>query len=93
MTGSRPFCADCPDHEACASGWPCHVVKQTCDATGPESGVPCILPSGAAGHRLGQHEAHHSNGVPGHKAVWRVSPAERLSWGSGVSTPAVRRRA
>lgn len=24
---STPFCADCPDHEACGQGAPCEVVK------------------------------------------------------------------
>lgn len=23
-----PFCPDCPDHEACATGWPCWMVKE-----------------------------------------------------------------
>lgn len=23
------FCSDCPDHEACATAWPCDVVKAT----------------------------------------------------------------
>lgn len=25
---SEPFCHDCPDHEACATGWPCAEVKR-----------------------------------------------------------------
>jgi hypothetical protein len=24
---SDEFCKDCPDHEACCTGWPCTVVK------------------------------------------------------------------
>lgn len=27
MSPSEPFCEDCPDHEACATGWPCDKVK------------------------------------------------------------------
>lgn len=24
----KGFCDDCPDHEACATGWPCWKVKE-----------------------------------------------------------------
>lgn len=26
MSGERPFCKGCPDHEACGQGYPCWVV-------------------------------------------------------------------
>ncbi|MGZ4516410.1 MAG: hypothetical protein ACXVXN_00585 [Mycobacteriaceae bacterium] len=41
------FCSDCPDHEACAIGYPCHVVQAAhglnegqpaCHSTGPRGG-------------------------------------------------------
>jgi hypothetical protein len=31
------FCKDCPDHEACATGYPCEVVKRVNPVT---SAVP-----------------------------------------------------
>jgi hypothetical protein len=27
---SGPFCDDCPDHEACMTGYPCDFVKAAC---------------------------------------------------------------
>lgn len=27
MAENKPFCSDCPDHEACMQGYPCDMVK------------------------------------------------------------------
>jgi hypothetical protein len=32
--GSRGYCADCPDHEACSTGWQCWMVKEIAETTG-----------------------------------------------------------
>jgi metal-responsive CopG/Arc/MetJ family transcriptional regulator len=32
--GSRGYCADCPDHEACSTGWQCWMVKEVAETTG-----------------------------------------------------------
>ena len=28
MNSLTGFCDDCPDHEACSTGWPCWKVKE-----------------------------------------------------------------
>lgn len=33
LVGSAPFCVDCPDHEGCSQGIPCHVVKKANNVT------------------------------------------------------------
>lgn len=34
MTTTERFCTGCPDHEACATGWPCDAVRAAHDSEG-----------------------------------------------------------
>lgn len=50
------FCTDCPDHEACATGAPCHTVKDIVPPARWAKEAPLLL---AAEHMRDNHREGH----------------------------------